>query len=97
MSGPPAFARDRWPDARDPQWQNEARKFWSDTAITASVKSRLAREQLRSLTKLDVETRQGLVELRGTVDAASAKERAGEVARQVNGVRRVVNNLRVQG
>jgi osmotically-inducible protein OsmY len=37
------------------------------------------------------------VELNGTVDSPAMKQRATEVSRQVDGVRRVVNNLKVQG
>jgi superoxide dismutase, Fe-Mn family len=33
----------------------------------------------------------------GTVDSERTKQRATELARQVEGVRRVVNNLKVQG
>jgi osmotically-inducible protein OsmY len=37
------------------------------------------------------------VQLNGTVDNERTKQRATEMARQVEGVRRVVNNLKVQG
>jgi osmotically-inducible protein OsmY len=37
------------------------------------------------------------VQLSGTVDNERTKQRATEIARQVDGVRRVVNNLKVQG
>jgi hyperosmotically inducible periplasmic protein len=43
-----------------------------------------------------VDTKQGVVELKGTVDSNATKERATELARQVDGVRRVVNNLKVE-
>jgi hyperosmotically inducible protein len=47
--------------------------------------------------KINVDTNQGTVHLNGTVDSPAAKERAAELARQVEGVRQVVNNLKVQG
>jgi len=47
--------------------------------------------------KVDVDTTNGIVQLNGTVDNERMKQRATELARQVDGVRRVVNNLRVQG
>jgi hypothetical protein len=50
-----------------------------------------------ALTPVNVDTRQGVVELNGTVDTNAAKLRATELAQQVDGVRRVVNNLKVQG
>jgi hypothetical protein len=93
----PAFTRDRWPDTRDNQWTRDTQKYWSDTTITASVKSKLAREKASTLTKVNVDTRQGVVELNGTVDNNAMKQRAADLAQQVDGVRRVVNNLKVQG
>jgi hypothetical protein len=93
----PSFARDRWPDTRDNQWTRDTQKYWSDTSITMAVKSKLAKEKAGTLTKINVDTRQGVVELNGTVDSAVMKQRATEVSRQVDGVRRVVNNLKVQG
>jgi hyperosmotically inducible protein len=71
-------------------------KYWSDPTITMAVKSRLAKEKAGTLTKVNVDTRQGIVELSGTVDNNAMKQRAGDLAQQVDGVRRVVNNLKVQ-
>lgn len=68
-----------------------------DAAITASVKSKLAADRAGSLTSIDVDTVSGTVYLTGTVPDASAKERAGELARDVDGVRSVVNNLNTRG
>jgi sporulation protein YlmC with PRC-barrel domain len=93
----PSFTRDKWPDTRDSQWGRDTQKFWSDTSITMAVKSQLAKQKLGTLTKIDVDTHQGVVELKGTVDNDTMRQRAIEVARQVDGVKRVVNNLKVQG
>lgn len=68
-----------------------------DASITAAVKAKLAREQLGTLTRIDVDTNRGTVYLNGTVKNVAAKARAEEVARQVKGVREVVNNLKIQG
>ena len=92
----PSFTKDRWPDTRDSQWSRDTQKFWSDTSITMAVKSKLAGEKLSTLTKVNVDTHQGVVELNGTVDSNATKERATKLARQVDGVRQVVNNLKVQ-
>jgi hypothetical protein len=93
----PGFAQDRWPDTRNNQWSRETQTYWTDPTITMSVKSKLAKEKASTLTKVNVDTRQGVVELNGTVDTNAAKLRATELAQQVDGVRRVVNNLKVQG
>jgi osmotically-inducible protein OsmY len=68
-----------------------------DASITAAVKTKLAAEKMATLTKIDVDTNKGTVYLNGNVDTAAMKVRAGDIARQVNGVRDVVNNLKVQG
>jgi hyperosmotically inducible periplasmic protein len=67
-----------------------------DASITASVKTKLAAEKVATLTKVDVDTNKGTVYLTGNVENATIKERATEIARQVAGVRDVVNNLKVQ-
>jgi sporulation protein YlmC with PRC-barrel domain len=91
----PSFARDRWPDG-DRQWGEESRRYWGDAAITSKVKLKLAAEKASTLAKIDVDTRQGVVQLSGTVENERMKQRAAELAREVNGVRRVVNTLKVQ-
>jgi hypothetical protein len=108
----PSFARDKWPDSADPQWSEQSKHYWgdrsaarprtssdqpSDATITSKVKTKLAAEKASTLVKVDVDTKQGTVHLNGTVDSARTKERAGELARQVDGVKSVVNNLKVQG
>jgi hyperosmotically inducible protein len=67
-----------------------------DASITASVKSKLAAEKVATLTKVDVDTNKGTVYLTGNVENAAMKARATDLARQVVGVREVVNNLKVQ-
>ena len=44
-----------------------------------AVKSKLAKEKAGTLTKINVDTRQGVVELNGTVDRPTMKQRATEV------------------
>ena len=67
-----------------------------DATITAQVKTKLAAEKLATLTKVDVDTNKGVVYLRGNVENTTIKSRATDIARQVAGVRDVVNNLVVQ-
>jgi hyperosmotically inducible protein len=67
-----------------------------DSAITTAVKTNLAKERLGSLTKVQVETVRNTVYLTGVVDTNEYKERAGQIAGQVSGVQKVVNNLQVQ-
>ena len=67
-----------------------------DAAITTKVKTAvLAEPGLKSL-QIDVDTKNGVVTLSGTVDNASMKERANQVAQSVSGVKSVVDNLAVK-
>lgn len=93
----PSFSADKWPDLNDREWIRDVRKAWSDASITAAVKTKLAGASPATLVKVDVDTTSGIVQLNGTVDSEKTRTRATELARQVDGVRRVVNNLRVQG
>jgi hypothetical protein len=67
-----------------------------DKVITATVKTRLVAERTKSLTSVDVDTVQGVVYLKGTVATAEQKAEAERIARTVNGVRQVVNNLTLE-
>ena len=67
-----------------------------DAGITAKVKAKLAGEKISTVTRIDVDTNQGVVALKGTVSSEAMRVRAAEIAREVKGVRDVVNNLRVQ-
>jgi hypothetical protein len=96
LENAPSFARDRWPDARDRRWGEESRRYWSDSSITAAVKTRLGRERAGTLTKVDVDTDKGVVHLKGTVPSDQMKQRAAELARAVDGVRDVRNELKVE-
>ena len=93
----PSFTKDKWPDPSDREWGNKTRSAWHDATITAGVKSKLAREKAATLVKVNVDTNEGVVQLNGNVDSEQTKQRATELARQVEGVRKVVNNLKIQG
>ena len=67
-----------------------------DTTITTTVKSKLALEKASSLTRIGVDTVKGVVHLTGVVESAAVRDRATAVAREVGGVRGVVNNLQLQ-
>ena len=68
-----------------------------DTAITAVVRKNLALERFSTLDEVDVHTRNRTVYLSGTVSDDFARERATILASSVNGVTRVVNNVRTTG
>lgn len=67
-----------------------------DAAITASVKTRLTADSTTKARQINVETSSGVVQLNGFVDTGAAKAEAGRLARQVDGVQEVENNLEVR-
>jgi len=67
-----------------------------DTVITTNVKAKLAAEKGATLTRVDVDTNRGVVQLSGTVSSASDRTMADNVARGVSGVKSVRNNLQVR-
>ena len=66
-----------------------------DSMITSSVKTQLASDKLVTLTRVEVETNNGIVYLTGQVQTAEQRSHIGSLASQVKGVKRVVNNLQV--
>jgi len=66
-----------------------------DSVITSSVKTQLASDKVGTLTRVEVETNNGVVYLTGQVQTAEQRSHIGSVASQVKGVKRVVNNLQV--
>ena len=66
-----------------------------DSVITSSVKTHLASDKLVTLTRVDVETNNGIVYLTGQVQSAEQRSHIGSLASQVKGVKQVVNNLQV--
>lgn len=67
-----------------------------DTTLTTTVKTKLSADKLTNLTRIDVDTYNGVVSLNGVVSTPEERQRAEEIARSVNGVKKVVNNLQVR-
>lgn len=72
-----------------------AGQWADDRAVTARVKARLATVGAHTLTRVHVDTYEGIVYLTGGVPSAEMKERAEALVRSVSGVREVVGNLHV--
>lgn len=67
-----------------------------DTKITSEVKRKLAADTTSTLTRVSVTTVNGNVSLTGIVPTADDRARAEEIARRVNGVQQVSNNLKAE-
>ena len=73
--------------------QSSTGEYIDDTVITTKVKTELANDNLLKSFKISVETRKGIVQLSGFVDSQYAVDKAGEIARGVEGVKSVENAL----
>jgi hyperosmotically inducible protein len=67
----------------------------SDPGVTTAVKAKFAADDTVKAYKIDVDTKDKIVTLTGTVDTAEAKTRAVEIARNTKGVASVVDQLSV--
>lgn len=77
--------------------QKTAGEQIDDSVLTGKVKSALVADEATKARQIDVETFRGTVQLNGFVDSAEAKAAATRVARSVEGVKSVDNNLSVGG
>lgn len=72
----------------------ETQGMFDDTTISTEVKSKLASDvEMATLTDIEVNTTNGIVTLAGEVESEAVKQQAEQVARTVEGVRSVNNNL----
>lgn len=76
--------------------QQSAGEYVDDATITTRVKSRFVEDDKVSAMRLSVETMQGTVQLSGFASSATERQRAGEIARGVPGVRGVRNDVVVR-
>jgi hyperosmotically inducible periplasmic protein len=77
--------------------RREVSKSAAGAALTAKVKTALAKDEgMRTMTSIDVDSADGVVTLKGKVESAEAKKKAEQVAKKVDGVKRVKNQLRVE-
>ena len=76
---------------------NEGTKAYvSDSVLTTKVKSAMLRESSLKSTEIGVETYKGTVQLSGFVGSNAEIHKAGDVARGVEGVMSVKNDLRLK-
>jgi hypothetical protein len=66
-----------------------------DAKITSKVKAKLTKEHAKNLVKVNVDTKDGIVHLKGTVPDEQAKTDAEKLAKETEGVVSVTNDLKV--
>jgi len=71
--------------------------YVKDSAITTIVKTKLAAKHMSTLTRIQVDTdRNGVVWLSGTAPTKDAKDLAGMITKDTDGVTAVHNNIVVE-
>jgi hypothetical protein len=73
-----------------------AAEWMDDRATTAKVKARLAALSASTVTRVHVDTYEGVVYLTGVVPSEAMKQQVEATARNVDAVRQVVTNLQVK-
>jgi osmotically-inducible protein OsmY len=70
--------------------------YFDDAMVTARVKKAIYNEPSLKVADISVTTDSSVVALEGSVKTRAERNKAGEVARKVEGVKRVKNELKVQ-
>jgi hyperosmotically inducible protein len=69
---------------------------YDDGMLTAAVKGKLTEDSDTKAHQINVGTEKGVVQLTGFVDSTAMKTKAGEIARSVEGVKSVRNDLEIR-
>ncbi len=78
------------------QGANQAQRMASNAALTAKIKSKMALDDTVEAARIDVDTTEGVVTLRGTVESPAQRQRAMQLARETDGVTSVVDALTIR-
>ena len=76
--------------------ETSVKGYAGDTAITSEVKAKLLADDIVPSRKVKVETTDGVVQLSGTVDSQAQSDRAESIAKAIDGVKSVKNDLKTQ-
>ncbi|CNH53481.1 osmotically inducible protein OsmY [Yersinia thracica] len=71
-------------------------EYAGDAATTSSIKAKLLADDIVPSRKIKVETTDGVVQLSGTVENKAQAERAESIAKAVDGVKSVKNDLSIK-
>ena len=71
-------------------------EYVDDTVITGKVKAAILNEPTLKSAEINVETFKGIVQLSGFVSSAASESTAVAVARKVEGVKSVKNDMRLK-
>ena len=75
---------------------SKAERALAEAQLTAKIKSKMALDDHVSATAIDVDTDDDVVTLSGTVRSTAEHDRAVQLARDTEGVKRVIDRLHVR-
>ncbi|HAT1570131.1 TPA: molecular chaperone OsmY [Kluyvera cryocrescens] len=76
--------------------ESSMKGYAGDTATTSEVKAKLLADDIVPSRNVKVETTDGIVQLSGTVKSQAQSDRAESIAKAVDGVKSVKNDLKIQ-
>ncbi len=76
--------------------ETSVKGYAGDTAITSEVKAKPLADDIVPSRKVKVETTDGVVQLSGTVESQAQSDRAESIAKAIDGVKSVKNDLKAQ-
>ncbi|HUP64844.1 MAG TPA: BON domain-containing protein [Thermoanaerobaculia bacterium] len=71
-------------------------KEWDDAAIEAEIRARIAADVTEKTFEVGISVNDGVVTLSGHAASSAQRNEIAQAARDVEGVRRVINNIHVQ-
>jgi hyperosmotically inducible protein len=75
---------------------DQARRALNDGAVTAKIKAKMALDDSIKALDIDVDTAGTTVTLSGNVTSEAQRQRAVQLARETDGVKQVIDQLRVK-
>jgi osmotically-inducible protein OsmY len=100
---PREYSRSEWTEEHSRTAREKASKFGDkvgdtldDTWIHTKITTKLIGDRDTSAGEINVDVNNNTVTLRGTVDTAAEKAEAERIAKETEGVRRVINQLKVK-
>ena len=76
--------------------EGSVKGYAGDTATTSEIKAKLLADDIVPSRHVKVETTDGVVQLSGTVDSQAQSDRAESIAKAVDGVKSVKNDLKTK-
>ena len=75
--------------------KSKVKRVSKDTSITTKIKAKFAKDSDVSAMKIHVKTKNGIVTLSGNAKSDTEKSKAEDLAKEVEGVKSVNNNVKI--